>query len=66
MDKKYDYYLYVSLTVLENNETKYANCKEFFIKDLKSYKNKTIQIGNYELINIIDDLEDLYIKCSSL
>jgi len=58
LENGYDY-LYVSLTVIENNETQYAGCKEFFIKDRKSYNN-SIKMGGYELIDIINDLDSLY------
>lgn len=54
-----DYCVSVFLSVYENNEQQYAFSQEIFIKDAKSYTNKNIKMGKYELIGIIDDLESL-------
>ena len=65
MKTKNNYYLYINLTVIDNNSNKYTKCKEFFINDVNSYKDKTIKMDDYEFIDIINDLEYLYNECSS-
>jgi len=60
LENGYDY-LNINLTVFENNEKQYAGCKEFFIKDRTSYTNNPIKMGRYELIDIINDLDSLYL-----
>ncbi len=59
INTKQNYCVSVSLTVYENNQQQFAFSKEFFIDDAKSCTNKNIKMGNYELIGIIDDLENL-------
>ena len=59
IDNKHNFCVSVSLTVYENNQQQFAFSKEFFIDDVKSCTNKNIKMGNYELIGIIDDLENL-------
>lgn len=61
----YDY-LGIHLTVIENKKIQYEGFKEFFIKDRTSYINNPIKMGEYELINIINDLDSLYLDCISI
>ncbi len=53
------YLVMIKLIVIKNKENVYASNKEFFITDPENYKDKTLKMGNYEFIDILNELDTL-------
>ena len=59
IDKFSKYIIMIKLTVIKNKKNVYSSNKEFFITDPKDYTNKTLEMDNYEFIDILNELNNL-------
>jgi hypothetical protein len=59
IDEFSKYIIMIKLTVIKNKKNVYSSNKEFFITDPKDYTNKTLEMDNYEFIDILNELNNL-------
>ena len=58
-----NYLVRIDLTVVSNNEIDYNFSKEFLIQKTNKYINKTLSMGEYKFINILDDIDLIINSC---